>query len=276
MKLGRKTVEGNALSSVKNLRVKLRLQNVTVRRRDRALLDQIDVTLEAGQLLALLGPNGAGKTTLLRTMLGLVSADSGQVRLGDALLGALSPRQRAAGIAWLPQHSTAAEELSALDVVRAARFRFDEPFGVTTREARKALTRVGVATVAERAFGTLSGGERQRVSLAGLLAQDAPILLVDEPANHLDPAQQIDVYRLLGELWREGRSVVCVTHDVNLLRHLGDAEHVRVVGVAQGQLRFECPLSAAQLPDQLGELFGVRMHALALGEARVLLPERVL
>jgi iron complex transport system ATP-binding protein len=254
--------------------VKLRLERVSVHRRGRALLDHVDVTLETGQLLALLGPNGAGKTTLLRTMLGLVAADSGQVWLGDDALSTQGARERAARIAWLPQHSNAAEELSALDVVRAARFRFDEPFGTTTREARLALARVGVAEVAERPLGTLSGGERQRVSLAGLLAQDAPILLVDEPANHLDPAQQIDVYRLLGELWREGRSVVCVTHDVNLLRHLGAPASVRVAGVAQGRLRFECPLDAADLPEQLGALFGVHMHALTLGDGRVLLPER--
>jgi iron complex transport system ATP-binding protein len=254
--------------------VKLRLENVTVQRRERALLDHVDVALETGDLLALLGPNGAGKSTLLRVMLGLIPADGGQAWLGDKMIGALSARERAACVAWLPQHSTAAEELSALDVVRAARFRFDEPFGVTTREARAALGRVGVASVAERPLGTLSGGERQRVSLAGLLAQDAPILLVDEPANHLDPAQQIDVYRLLGELWREGRSVVCVTHDVNLLRHLGPAQRVRVAGVAHGKLRFECPLDAGDLPERLGALFGVQMRALALGEARVLLPER--
>jgi iron complex transport system ATP-binding protein len=254
--------------------VKLRLENVTVRRRDRALLDQVDVTLEPGQLLALLGPNGAGKTTLLRAMLGLVRVDHGQVWLGDQALTALSARERAGCVAWLPQHSTAAEELSGLDVVRAARFRFDEPFGVTTRRARLALARVGVADVAQRPLGTLSGGERQRVALAALLAQDAPILLVDEPANHLDPAQQIDVYRLLGELWREGRSVVCVTHDVNLLRHLGDPVQVRVAGVAAGKLAFECRLDTPNLPELLGALFGVQMRALALGQARVLLPER--
>ncbi len=254
--------------------MRLRLENVSVRRRDRALLDRVDVVLETGQLLALVGPNGAGKTSLLRAILGLVQADSGQVWLGDNVTGALLPRARAAQVAWLPQHSTAAEELSALDVVCAARFRFDEPFGATTREARKALARVGVAAVAERPLGTLSGGERQRVALAGLLAQDAPLLLVDEPANHLDPAQQIDVYRLLGELWREGRSLVCVTHDVNLLRHLGAPEQVRVAGMAQGKLRFECALDAAELPEQLGALFGVRMLALALGATRVLLPER--
>jgi iron complex transport system ATP-binding protein len=250
------------------------LEHVGVTRRDRTLLDGVSLTLHPGQLLALLGPNGAGKTTLLRCMLGLVTPSTGQVLLDDDPLGKLRPRQRAARVAWLPQHSQAAEELSALEVVMAARFRFDEPFALTELEARRALQRVSMADVAERALGTLSGGERQRVALAGLLAQATPILLVDEPANHLDPAQQIDVYRLLGELWREGRSVVCVTHDVNLLRHLGAPERVRVAGVAQGRLCFELGLDEPQLPHRLGELFGVHMRAVSVDDARVLIPER--
>jgi iron complex transport system ATP-binding protein len=254
--------------------VKLSLERVSVVRRGRVLLDGVSLTLRPGELLALLGPNGAGKTTLLRAMLGLVAPSSGRVLSDETELAALSPRQRAARVAWLPQHSQAAEELSALDVVMAARFRFDEPFAATEREARHALQRVGVAAVAARALNTLSGGERQRVALAGLLAQAAPVLLVDEPANHLDPAQQIDVYRLLGELWREGRSIVCVTHDVNLLRHLGDMGRVRIGGVAQGKLRFECTLAAPELPERLAELFDVRMRELSLDGERVLLPER--
>ena len=254
--------------------MKLRLEDVGVLRKHRALLEHVSVTLEPGELLALVGPNGAGKTTLLRAAVGLTPVTSGAVWLGDANVRALTPKQRAARVAWLPQHSNAAEELSALDVVAAARFRFDEPFFQTEIEARKALVQVGVGDVAERALGTLSGGERQRVSLAGLLAQAAPILLVDEPANHLDPAQQIDVYRLLGELWQQGSSVVCVTHDVNLLRHLGNPSQVRVAGVAQGKLRFECQLTAPELPEKLGDLFGMAMHALTLGGQRVLLPER--
>jgi iron complex transport system ATP-binding protein len=254
--------------------VKLRLQQVTVVRQQRKLLDAVDLTLNPGQLLALVGPNGAGKTTLLRAMLGLVAADHGQVWLGSAEVAALRTRERAARIAWLPQHANGAEDLSALEVVTAARFRFDEAFGQSAREAHAALERVGVGDVAHRALATLSGGERQRVALAGLLAQAAPILLVDEPANHLDPAQQIDVYRLLGELWREGKSIVLVTHDINLLRHLGDAERVRVAGMAQGKLSFEAPLSAPELPEQLGALFGVTMRALSLDGQRLLMPER--
>jgi iron complex transport system ATP-binding protein len=254
--------------------VELKLENVSVVRRGRALLDSVSVTLRPGELLALVGSNGAGKTSLLRAMLGLHAPSRGQVLLNGAPLAALSPRERAARLAWLPQHSVGAEELSAQEAVVAARFRFDEPLSVAEREAHAALSRVGVASVATRALGTLSGGERQRVALAALLAQATPILLADEPANHLDPAQQIDVYRLLGELWREGKSVVCVTHDVNLLRHLGAAERVRVAGIAQGRLRFELPLDAEDLPQELGALFGVRMHALSLDGGRVLLAER--
>jgi len=254
--------------------VKLRLQEVSVVRQQRKLLDGIELTLDPGQLLALVGPNGAGKTTLLRAVLGLVATDHGQVWLGDATVSALPTRERAARVAWLPQHSNSAEELSALEVVTAARFRFDETFGQSAHAAQAALERVGVGNVAQRALATLSGGERQRVALAGLLAQAAPVLLVDEPANHLDPAQQIDVYRLLGELWREGKSIVLVTHDINLLRHLGDAQHVRVAGISQGKLSFQSPLSAPELPQQLGALFGVQMRALSLDGQRVLLPER--
>jgi iron complex transport system ATP-binding protein len=254
--------------------VKLRLKQVTVVRKQRKLLDAVELTLEPGQLLALVGPNGAGKTTLLRAVLGLVAADAGQVWLGDAEVSTLRTRERAARVAWLPQHSNSAEDLSALEVVTAARFRFDEAFAHSSQKARAALERVGVGNVAQRALATLSGGERQRVALAGLLAQAAPLVLVDEPANHLDPAQQIDVYRLLGELWREGKSVVLVTHDINLLRHLGNADGVQVAGMAQGKLRFQAPLSAPALPQLLGDLFGVTMRALPFDGERLLIPER--
>ena len=112
------------------------------------------------------------------------------------------------------------------------------------------------------------------MAFACLVAQEAEILLSDEPANHLDPAQQLDVYRLLGELWREGRTVLCISHDVNLLHHVGDAERVRVIGLRRGSLLFDARLSDAALPAQLGALFGVEMEALAFSGQRVIVPRR--
>jgi iron complex transport system ATP-binding protein len=102
------------------------------------------------------------------------------------------------------------------------------------------------------------------VALAALLAQEAGILLVDEPANHLDPGYQAETYRLLGELWRQGLGVVCVTHDVNLLAHAGGAGTLRVFGMRQGAARFEHCFADDALAAELGELFGVpvtRVHA---------------
>ena len=95
------------------------------------------------------------------------------------------------------------------------------------------------------------------------------MLLADEPGNHLDPSQQLQIYTLLGEQWREGKTVVCVTHDVNLLRHLGDLEHlakVRVLGLQAGAKAFELSLTDASLGESLSELFEVRFTPVEMGD----------
>src|SRR5262249_51921264 len=104
------------------------------------------------------------------------------------------------------------------------------------------------------------------------LAQEAELLLLDEPGNHLDPAQEIEIYRLLAELFRDGLGIVLVTHDVNLLHQLGAAERVRVIGLNAGRIAFESSYAAPELPARLGELFGVEFGALVDGERRVLVP----
>ena len=130
----------------------------------------------------------------------------------------------------------------------APRFRFRESHAESQRAAASALARVGASAYATRRMTELSGGERQRVAFACLIAQEARVLLFDEPANHLDPAQQLEVYRLLGELWREGHTIVCISHDVNLLQQLGDSAEVRVVGLRAARVAFEARLSDPELP----------------------------
>jgi iron complex transport system ATP-binding protein len=241
----------------------LEFQDVSVQVRLRTLLAGISLSVERGDFVALLGPNGAGKTTLLKTALALRAPTSGTVRVLDRPVAVLDARERAAAVAWLPQHIRADEPISALETVAAARFRFRETHAHSKRAAEGALARVGASTYADRPMTELSGGERQRVALACLVAQDARILLFDEPANHLDPAQQLEMYRLLGKLWREGRTIVCINHDVNLLQQLGDNARVRVVGLRDGRLAFKATLADETLPEQLGELFGIEMEALS-------------
>ena len=245
----------------------LELSNVAVRVAGRALLEGVGLRVEPGEFVALVGPNGAGKTTLLRAGLGLVRSE-GEVFSGGQRIDTVPPRTRAALLGWLPQQPASSEALSALEMVVAARYRFDETRAAARAAARRALERLGAAELAERAVTGLSGGERQRVALAALVAQEAKMLLVDEPANHLDPAQQAETYALLGSLLRDGAGILCVTHDVNLLAHVGAP--VRVVGLARGKVAFETPYDAADLPARLAELFSVPMEPVVLGERRII------
>lgn len=237
-----------------------------------SLLDRLSLRVERGEFVALIGPNGAGKTTLLKTALALRTATSGRVLLGGRPSSALDARTRAALVAWLPQHIRADEPVSALDAVAAARFRFRESHAASQRAAERALERVQASAYAPRLVTQLSGGERQRVAFACLVAQEARILLFDEPANHLDPAQQLDVYRLLGDLWREGRTLVCINHDVNLLHQVGEPGRLRVVGLSAGRIAFDTPLADAALPEQLGALFGIELESLQGTRQRFIVP----
>lgn len=246
----------------------LELIGVTVQAGEKRLIQDVSLRVKSGEFVALLGPNGAGKTTLLRAALGLARC-TGSALLNGRPVREFSGRRRAALLAWLPQQALVTEPLEVLELVAGARYRFAETRAAALEAARQALQRAGAAEFVARIASTLSGGEQQRVAIAALLAQDAPLLLLDEPANHLDPGQQIAIYRLLGELRRQGHGVLCVTHDVNLLSHIGG--QVRVVGMAGGRARFECAFDASELADHLGELYGVPFDALAHEGRRVLL-----
>jgi iron complex transport system ATP-binding protein len=253
----------------------LELDDVTVEVAGRALLSRVRFRIEPGDFVALLGRNGAGKSTLLKVALGLVKPTTGEARIAGRPVGKLSGRARAARLAWLPQHPSVSEALTVLDAVVAARFRFDERRAAATAAAHRALARAGVAELASRVVTQLSGGERQRVAFAVLLTQEAPLLLMDEPASHLDPAQQIATYRLIGELWRGGQGILCVLHDPNLLHHAiaGDeADRVRVVGLEAGAIAFERRFSDPELTGSLAQVFGVRMERLRCAGADFFVP----
>jgi iron complex transport system ATP-binding protein len=256
-------------------RCSLELDGVTVRAGARTLVDRVNLRLEPSDLVAIVGPNGAGKSTLLRVAAGLIAPSSGEVRVDGRPLSSFPPRLRAGRIAWLPQRPEVTEPIEAVDLVSTGRFRFRESAGRTREAALAALARLGVIELARRTVNSLSGGELQRVMLATVVAQDSPLILLDEPSAALDPLQQIELYAFIGELRRGGIGVLCVTHDVNLLGFAvrrDEAARLRVVGLQAGAERFAVPYDAPDLANRLADLFDVELSEWRAGERRVLLP----
>ena len=196
---------------------------------DRVLIDALDWQVAAGQCWCVIGRNGAGKSTLLSALAGLRAPDCGTVqitgrRLADWPLQALA-RERA----YLAQRHDDAFSYSVIDTVLSARHphhgsRYWESDG-DKQIAHAALARLDVAHLVQRDVRSLSGGERQRVAIAAVLAQDTPLLLLDEPANALDLAHQVSVMHLLKSLRQDAnRAIIMVTHDVNQVQSV--ATHV--------------------------------------------------
>jgi iron complex transport system ATP-binding protein len=199
----------------------MRIVNLQLRIGQRLLLDQLNWQIQPGECWCVIGRNGAGKSTLLRTLAGLRQPDGGQVELNGRPLADWPLPALARERAFLPQARSDAFAYRVLETVLTARHPYHaERYWEDSddhRAAHQALRAMEVDDLAERDVRTLSGGERQRVAIAALLAQDTPLLLLDEPANALDLAHQVSVMRLLAKLCREQRkSVVMVGHDLNL------------------------------------------------------------
>ncbi|TVQ94659.1 MAG: ATP-binding cassette domain-containing protein [Deltaproteobacteria bacterium] len=222
----------------------------------RPRLRGIDLELRSGEMVVLIGPNGAGKSTLIQAITGAAGTDSGDLRIGGTPQDRLDRGQRAAHIAWLPQQTRLEEGLTGIEVVAAARFRHREPWRVALEAAREHLRRLGAEAWAHRRMTTLSGGEAQRVRLASLSAQEADWWLLDEPGNHLDPAVRLRVYEAVCTRAQQGGGVVIVTHDIGALAHLPQA---RVIGLSEGEVRFDLRAPDPQLPAALGALLGLEL-----------------
>jgi len=184
------------------------------------VLDDVSLTLEAGEILGVIGPNGSGKSTLLRLLSGVLRPASGAVRVRGRSVADYSARELGTLIAVVPQDTLIEFPFSVTEVVLMGRsphlggFAFEGNRDLAV--AHDAMRRTGVLDLARRSIHELSGGERQRVILARALAQEAPILLLDEPGAFLDIRHVVEIYDLLQDLKREGRSVLTVLHDLNL------------------------------------------------------------
>lgn len=238
----------------------LALDRLTLRRDGRCVLQQISLSIGAGEFVGLIGPNGAGKTTLMRAALGLIAAE------GHSSLAALPPARRAAQVAWLPQSREIAWPVAVEHLVslgQQARGGSGNPAAVAA-----AMARMGLQAYRHRRATELSGGEQARALIARALAQDTPLLMADEPIAGLDPAQQIRSMQVFRSLADEGRSVLASLHDLGLAaRHC-----TRLVVIAAGRIIADGPPAAVLTADLMAQVFGVSCWRAETAEGLILQP----
>ena len=240
----------------------------------RTLLENLDWRINEGECWSIIGRNGAGKSTLLRTLAGLRDPDAGHVTLqGRALIDwplAALARQRA----FLAQARHDAFSYRVIETVLSARHPYhDNHYWEGSDDQRIALASLAameVAHLAERDVRSLSGGERQRVAIAAMLAQDTPILLLDEPANALDLAHQVSVMGLLSRLCREqNKTVVMVGHDLNLAH--GISSHALLL-MGDGGWRAG-PVAEVMQASILGDYLGHPIEIIEHGKRKIFIPK---
>ena len=243
------------------------LSGITAGYGDQPAIEEIELAVGAGSLLAVVGPNGAGKSTLLKVMAGLLRPWRGRAEV----LGA-TPGREARRVAYVPQAETVDWHfpVTVRDVVMMGRYPslgpMRRPAAVDRRAVEDALEKVGMASHQRVQIGELSGGQRRRVFLARALAADPALYLLDEPVTGIDAGTQEDLMDILEEEARRGRTVVATTHDLACA-----AQRFHHVAAINRRLIAHGPASLILDPEILARTYGG--HLLVLGGQTVLLDD---
>ena len=240
------------------------IRNLTAGYGGSPVLHDVSLSVPKGKVTVIVGPNGCGKSTLLKALAGILPAAGSATLEGRELLQ-LSGRERARMVAYLPQNR-AVPEITVKNLVLHGRFPYlsyprryrSEDY----RAAEDAMTRMGVADLANRKLSALSGGQRQKVYIAMALAQDTPVLLMDEPNTFLDIAHQLRMMEQAKALAGEGKAVVLVLHDLAMA--LGCADSLAVL--KDGRCLFQGDPEEVFQSGSLDVAFGVKMFRISTPE----------
>lgn len=225
------------------------------------VLHDINLSIEAGEMVGLLGPNGSGKTTLIKLASGILKPEQGEIRLGGFSLSRLSRKSIARSVAAVPQQFHIPFAFTTGEVVMLGRVPFIKAFAgeaAADREAvAAAMELVGISQLAQRRFDELSGGERQKVILAMALAQKPKLMLLDEPTVHLDISHQVETLELVRSLnIEQGLTIIAAMHDLNLASLYFD----RLIMLKEGRVSAEGTPAQVLTEDRIREVFSASVR----------------
>ena len=241
---------------------------------DHLIVDGLNLNAEPGTVTTLLGPNGCGKSTVLKSMSRVLQPRGGTVTVGGRDIHCLPPREVAQLVGMLPQSPICPPGLSVGELVSRGRHphqrRMMRPSSEDKEAISRALRQTNTAELVDREVNELSGGQRQRVWMAMVVAQQTPVVLLDEPTTYLDPAHSIEILRLAADLAREGKTVIMVLHDLMLAGNFSD----ELVLMKDGRIVAHGDVKATLREDKLAECYGLRAEVWddPRGHAPVIVP----
>lgn len=232
----------------------------------RRAIDDVSLAVQPGEIVALLGPNGAGKTTLMRAALGFAPLAAGEARVGGDDPRRLTSRARALRAAYLPQRPHTVWPVTVEALVALGRFAHGAaPDRLAHRDRTavdSALAMCALTPLRARRMDQISGGEKARAHLARALAQQAPVLVLDEPGAGLDPAQALTMGEILRARRSEGAAILLSTHDVGLAASIAD----RVALLREGRMIAEGAPNVALTPEALRTAYGKPGELVRVGD----------
>ncbi|WP_019630981.1 ABC transporter ATP-binding protein [Actinomadura atramentaria] len=236
---------------------RLRADKLTLAYDRRTIAEGLSVAVPDGSFTVVVGPNACGKSTLLRALARILKPTAGTVVLDGESVAGWPAKKLARTLGLLPQSSVAPEGITVADLVARGRYPHQGLLRQWSREDERvvaeSMAATGVAALADRGVDELSGGQRQRVWIAMALAQQTPILLLDEPTTFLDIAHQIDVLDLCADLHESGRTVVAVLHDLNHAARYA----TNLVVMKDGRIVAEGPPGEVVTAELVEDVFGL-------------------
>lgn len=247
--------------------------NLSLQINDRAIIDQVDITIGEGELVGLIGPNGAGKTSLLRLLANLQRPHSGEVQLNQHNIASINRRQLAQTLGYLEQGAPAHWPLQVRRLVELGRLPYLSPWQTLSAHDRQVVDRAmqlaEVSHLTERIVSTLSGGERLRVLIARMFATEPTIILADEPIAALDPYHQLHTMELFSDHCQRGGSAVIVMHDLNMAARFCH----RLVLLDKGRIVVDGTPSEVLQPQRLVDVYGILTEIIQHDSGLTVLPK---